>query len=268
MSYTYLLEQGEESSAECLRDIPLAAPSKSTPSAERSSCNVNATESFHGSLCGMTCEPSMERNGPAAPTWYLAASHARTSQPLAKVPESMERKADSGKKWPESSAKFDLGSCSWKTHPCLFSEDLPWSSVILPRWGIMRDGECWEQTPPDFLTVVNASGCLLPTPSGVNGGNNNTMGRVDEWGGSSNPLRGTVIGYLCSPEFEELVMGWPVTWTAPMPLETDRFRQWLRSHGRYCEADEADDETRDRSALNANVEGPADNATPQPEKGN
>jgi len=231
MSYTYLQAEGAESSAECLRDIPLAAPSRSIPSAENSSSSVNAMESSHGSLCGMTCEPSTAPNGKAAPTWYLAASRARTYQPQEKVQESTVRKAASGEKWPESLAKFDLASCSWKTHPCLFSEDLPWSSVILPRWGIMRDGECWEQTPPDFLTVVNASGCLLPTPSGVNGGNNNTMGRVDEWGGSSNPLRGTVIGYLCLPEFEELVMGWPVTWTAPMPLETARFQQWLASHG-------------------------------------
>ena len=232
MSYTYLQEQGEESSAECFSDIPLAAPWKLIPSAEKSSCNVNATESSPCSPSGTTCELSMAQNGPDAPTWYLAASHARTYPPPEKAQESTERKADSGKKWPESSAKFDLGSSLWKTHPCLFSEDLLWSSVILPRWGIMLDGECWEQTPPDFLTVVNACGCLLPTPSGVNGGNNNTMGRVDEWSGSSNPLRGTVIGYLCSPEFEELVMGWPVTWTAPMPLETDRFQQWCASHGK------------------------------------
>jgi hypothetical protein len=176
--------------------------------------------------------PSTEPNGKAAPTWYQEASHVRTSQPLEKALESTEKKAASGGKWRGSLARFDLDTSSWKTHPCLFNEDLPWSSVILPRWGIMRDGECWEQTPPAFLTVVNASGCSLPTPSGVNGGRNNTMGRVDEWGGSSNPLRGTVIGYLCSPEFEELVMGWPVTWTAPMPLETARFQAWLRSHGK------------------------------------
>jgi site-specific DNA-cytosine methylase len=54
---------------------------------------------------------------------------------------------------------------------------------------------------------------------------NNTMGRVDEWGGSSNPLRGTVIGSMCLPEFEEMVMGWPIGWTAPTPYETARFQQ-------------------------------------------
>ena len=98
----------------------------------------------------------------------------------------------------------------------------------------MRDGECCLQAPAVSLTDESESG-LLPTPSGVNAGKNHTMGRVDEWGGSSNPLRGTVIGSLCLPEFEELVMGWPVTWTAPTPLETDRFRQWLRMHGEFLD---------------------------------
>jgi len=60
------------------------------------------------------------------------------------------------------------------------------------------------------------------------------MGRVDEWGGSSNPLRGTVIGSMCSPEFEELVMGWPIGWTEPMPFEMARFLEWRLEHGESC----------------------------------
>jgi hypothetical protein len=94
----------------------------------------------------------------------------------------------------------------------------------------MRDGELLAQTPAACLTGGKEFG-LLPTPSGVNAGKNHTMGRIDEWGGSSNSLRGTVIGYLCLPEFEEMVMGWPITWTALTPLETDRFHAWLLQHG-------------------------------------
>ena len=30
----------------------------------------------------------------------------------------------------------------------------------------------------------------------------------------------------------EWMMGWPIGWSASEPLATDRFRQWLRSHGR------------------------------------
>ncbi|MNR20025.1 hypothetical protein D3C85_1368460 [compost metagenome] len=76
------------------------------------------------------------------------------------------------------------------------------------------------------------SGSVLPTPSGVNGGRNHTMGRIDEWGGSSNPLRGTAIGSMCLPEFEELVMGWPIGWTELTPFETDKFREWQQQHGK------------------------------------
>lgn len=53
-------------------------------------------------------------------------------------------------------------------------------------------------------------------------------------GGSSNPLRGTVIGSMCSPEFEELVMGWQIGWTEPTPFEMARFREWLHEHSESC----------------------------------
>jgi len=37
-------------------------------------------------------------------------------------------------------------------------------------------------------------------------------------------------GYL-SPMWTEWLMGWPIGWTDLKPLETDKFRKWLRSHG-------------------------------------
>jgi hypothetical protein len=37
-----------------------------------------------------------------------------------------------------------------------------------------------------------------------------------------------------SPSFGELMMGWPIMWTASTPLETDKFRLWLRQHGISC----------------------------------
>ena len=35
-----------------------------------------------------------------------------------------------------------------------------------------------------------------------------------------------------SPEWVEWLMGWPIEWTASGALETGRFQQWLRLHGR------------------------------------
>lgn len=58
----------------------------------------------------------------------------------------------------------------------------------------------------------------LPTPSGTsNHGKNHVCGRLDEWGGSSNPFRGTEAGRTHSPGFELWVMGFPAAWREQMP---------------------------------------------------
>jgi len=58
----------------------------------------------------------------------------------------------------------------------------------------------------------------LPTPSGTsNHGKNHVAGRLDEWGGSSNPFRGKEIGKIHSPGFELWVMGYPAAWREQMP---------------------------------------------------
>lgn len=40
-----------------------------------------------------------------------------------------------------------------------------------------------------------------------------------------------------NPDWVEWLMGWPVAWTDLRPLETDRYRLWLQSHGIYLEVD-------------------------------
>lgn len=58
----------------------------------------------------------------------------------------------------------------------------------------------------------------LPTPSGTsNHGVNHVAGRLDEWGGSSNPFRGTDLGAVHSPSFEFWMMGLPGAWRQLMP---------------------------------------------------
>ena len=61
----------------------------------------------------------------------------------------------------------------------------------------------------------------LPTPSGTsNHGKNHVAGRLDEWGGSSNPFRGTSLGRTHSPAFELWIMGLPAAWREQMPPAT------------------------------------------------
>jgi hypothetical protein len=89
---------------------------------------------------GMTFAPLTASLGAELLTWFLAASHARTSARLEKAPELTANAQVCGEKWRELSAKYDRNSSSWKTHRCLWDEDLSECSVILPKWGSMRDG--------------------------------------------------------------------------------------------------------------------------------
>lgn len=80
--------------------------------------------------------------------------------------ESGEREAGFGLRWRGLSVKYDRATCGWKTHHCLFQEDLPESSVTLPNWGLMRDGELWERTTPALPTGESGSG-YWPTPTQI-----------------------------------------------------------------------------------------------------
>jgi hypothetical protein len=43
---------------------------------------------------------------------------------------------------------------------------------------------------------------------------------------------GTVIGGSLNPNWVEWLMGWPIGWTDLSASATDRYREWLRSHGK------------------------------------
>lgn len=70
-------------------------------------------------------------------------------------------------------------------------------------------------------STVGLDSGLLPTPSGTsNHGKNHVAGRLDEWGGSSNPFRGTNLGKVHCPAFEFWVMGYGEAWQRLMQPET------------------------------------------------
>jgi hypothetical protein len=180
---------------------------------------------------GQTLQVLTESHGAELLMSFLAAFPAKTSAQRDSEKESKAPGADCGRKWPGLLAKFDPDTRLWRTaQHSLLGDSEPFLATW-PQWGSMLDGECWAHEMPALPISATASGYSLPTPSGVNAGRNHTMGRVDEWGGSSNPLRGTVVGSMCLPEFEEMVMGWPVMWTALTPFGMDKFREWSHSHG-------------------------------------
>lgn len=226
MSYTFLLEQGEESSAECYSDIPLCVLSKSSPTAEKRCYNDNATESCPDSRYGMTSQPLMEDHGADKSMSLLEDSLARTSALPEKAKGSAGSDLDSGEKWQELSAKYDLNTHSWKTHQHLWVEDLPECSVTLPRWGMMLNGVCWALATPERRIKGSVYG-YWPTPTAQDAKNN---GAPSQMARNTKPLNAEVGGKL-NPMWVEWLMGWPIGWTGLEPLETDRFRQWLRLHG-------------------------------------
>ncbi len=221
----------EYSAATCSDGVPSAQLSvMSTP--HKFSRRGKTIKSSSLSLFGLTCEVLMENHGKELLMSFLEGFPVRTSVPQERGQVSMALKAVSGRTWPGSSVKFNQSSLSWKTAQHSLLGESESFSETWPQWGLMLDGECFELQSPDLDMQEQEYGSLLPTPSGVNGGTNHCMGRIDEWGGSSNPLRGTVIGSMCLPEFEEMVMGWPIGWTELTPYEMGKYQEWRREHSK------------------------------------
>ena len=128
---------------------------------------------------GMTYAPLTDDRGAALLTWYREAFRARTFQPQEKAPALTAPAPGSGGKCTELSMRYDRNSHSWKTHLCLWDEDLPESSVILPKSGTMRNGLCWERTMWEPRTSESASGYLhmIPTPTACNAPNKGSHSR-------------------------------------------------------------------------------------------
>jgi hypothetical protein len=145
------------------------APSSGTPTHGTCWSPGKTTVALKPSRSGMTFRPLTDDLGEAVLTWYLAASPVRTSPPPEKEPESKASAAACGSTWRESSVKYCLASSGWKTHRCLWEEDLEWSSLTLPKWGMMRVGVLWERTTPEHLTSETESG-LWATPTASTGG--------------------------------------------------------------------------------------------------
>ena len=169
MSYTYLQDQGAESSAACFSDMCQSAPSSWKSIAGNPYSSASVMDCFLGSPSGMTSPPLTEIPGAAGWMSSVEDSLARIFPPLARVRESMATAPGFGGKWSASFVRWDQEECSWKTHRCLWEEALPWSSVTLPNWGSMQGGECWELMTAGLLTEEKESG-FWPTPTASQAG--------------------------------------------------------------------------------------------------
>ena len=79
---------------------------------------------------------------------------------------------------------------------------------------------------PD-ATHINQVRKMFPTPTCQDAKNN---GSASQQVRNTKPLN-VVVGGSLNPAWVEWLMGWPIGWTDLGALGTDKFRQWLHSHG-------------------------------------
>ena len=239
MSWHYLPELAAEYSAGTCLDGDASAQLSTTSTQETCCLQDSKTDACQNSQSGTTCEPSTETSGEEWLTLYREAFRAKTFHQPEKEQESKEPEAGYGKKWLELSVKYDRITHSWKTHRCLFDEDLPQSSVTLPKWGTMQSGVLFRLRTAEHPTCENESG-YLPTPmasdykrdvydSGEYAARHATQGHQDclpLWIKRKYQILGVMN--LC---YVEWVNGFPIGWTAQEPLEMHKFQLWQQQHG-------------------------------------
>ena len=83
--------------------------------------------------------------------------------------ESPEKEVQCGNTWRELLAKYNPDTALWKTAQCSLLEDLEQSLEIWPRWGLMRNGECYRQPMLVQIILEKESGLSQkinwPTPT-------------------------------------------------------------------------------------------------------
>jgi hypothetical protein len=238
MSYSYLQEQGEVSSAQSFSDIEPFVLSRLKNTQERSYSKDSGTESSLGFRSGETSKPLMGNLGEAS--WILSPEDflAKTFLQQEKELESRANAQGFGAKWSGWFAKYDQDLYLWKIPQCSLLEDYIEFSGTWPNWGTMRDGACWELTTRVLPTNESEFG-FWPTPD-ANMGKRGTQADWKPIRPSGQPAQYPInqflrdkyhkLGKPC-PKLMEWLMGWPISWTDLKPLAMDKFQRWLRLHG-------------------------------------
>ena len=235
MSWHYLRELEGESLEDICSGGELLQPLKSKITHAEFYCNGKLMDSYLDSLSGMISAHSMENLGEEKSMLFQVDSLAKICQQQEKVQDLMESDQDYGEKWQGSFAKYNPDTHSLRTPQCLLFEDSTEFCAILPKWGLMRDGELWEQQTLVQSTREIEFGLSptppppdnWPTPTTPSGG-----GNCGGSGAYKNAIKnGTHIPHSINPSLYEWLMGWPIGWTDLKPLATDKFHFALQQHG-------------------------------------
>jgi len=181
----------------------------------------------------MMYKPLTESLGEELLMSYLEDFHAKTSQQLEKEEELKPKEVGCGERWQGLLARLDLNTHLWKIPQCSLLEDSEQSLEIWPRWGTMRNGECFRQPMLVQTTKENEFGWLekIPTPTAsdhkrtpmkeVYANRPKTLGVADDLAKWAVRKSGLAHARL-EPALWEWAMGWPKGWTELKPLEMDK----------------------------------------------
>jgi hypothetical protein len=246
MSWHFLQEQEEASWEAHFLDGAPSALSSLIPTAAECCFPDSGMDCCRDFRSGTTSPRSTANRGGSGSMSSAGDFPARKSPTVppstASASDWMAIKADCGARCGELLARFDRDTLSWKTPQAWLDLGLAEFSPTFTNWGTMRDGECWALIMPERLTAGPELG-LLPTPVASewkDKGRASTLAMLDRGGRLARRICSRLIAHstervVANPCFSEWLMGWPVGWTITSrdlkPLATDKFQQWLRSHG-------------------------------------
>jgi hypothetical protein len=269
MSWLFSQALVEAYSEDISLDGEQSAPLNGNPTQQAYLSPDKMTDFSRLSRFGMTFKPLTADRGEDLLMSYLEDFHVKTSAAPGAEPESQVRDQECGNTWLASLAKYDHVTSMWKTAQCSLLEDLEQSLETWPRWGLMRNGECWEQPMWERLTNETESGswptptCGMATHSQLTPeasqremdrslrvrkypstlaiavqakwptptAHNAKEGAFPAEFSRNTPQLASQFGGKLNPMWVEWLMGWPLGWTDLKPLETDKFRLWLQQHG-------------------------------------
>lgn len=232
MSWHFLQEGG----VACWQEKSLAgAPSallSLMPGREGSCLTDSETALFTDTRFGTMCEVLMADHGKITLMSSQVDSHAKTSANAEPGLGLMERDQDCGWKWPESFARFDQSSSSWKTRQCSLLGDSEEFLQTWPEWGWMRDGECFELQPLE-RPIIEPGFTWLLTPTAQSWKawtfrNPLALIRKNHADGNLQEQLMRLYQRMTTPRCQEILMIWPEGWTDSKQLATAGFRQWLQ----------------------------------------
>ena len=243
MSWLYSQALVEEFLGDTCLDGELCAQSNGSHTQQAYCAPDKMTKFSRLSRFGMTFKPLTASHGEELLTLFRAAFHAKTSQPRGGGEELMVKDQECGEKWHGSFTKYSPDSSSWKTHQFSLLEGLEEFSETWPKWGLMRNGECWVQQTLAHHIKGTESGSLeikkWPTP----GASDAIRGTMQNW----KPIRPsgqpaqyplnqalrdiTGINGRPNPMFVEWLMGWPILWTDLKPWAMAKSLSAQPQHG-------------------------------------